>query len=122
MHGSLTNRLLENSVGETPVIGMGATITHWSDRTPATVVEVKVFKSGARKGMPREIVVQYDHWKVVSGSTDDGSAKYEYERDANGHTEIYVVNNSGRWVKKGLAGKGNGLVVGERDRYWDPHS
>lgn len=120
MHGSLVNRLSEGPTRTVPVVGMGATITHWSDRDPVTVVAVREFKSGARKGQPREIDVQHDTWKVVSGSAGDGSAKYEYERDTNGAIATYIVNLKGKWVLKGQGGAGSGLILGSRDKYFDP--
>ena len=121
MHGSLVNRITEGPTSKVPVVGMGVTITYWSDRDPATVIEVKNFKSGTRKGQPREITIQHDDWKVVSGSEGDGSAKYEYSRNAEAATAVYVVNAKGRWVRKGQGGKGSGLILGSRNRYYDPH-
>lgn len=121
MQGSLVNRLSEGPTKKVPEVGMGATVTHWSDRDPVTVVAVREFKSGARKGQPREIDVQHDTWKVVSGSAGDGSAKYEYGRDTEGAVATYTVNLKGRWVLKGQGGKGSGLILGSRDKYFDPH-
>lgn len=121
MSGSLVNRLMEGPSATVPEVGMGATITHWSDRDPATVVAVRNFKSGARKGQPREIDLQYDDYEVISGSTQDGSAKYAYTPNTSGPVVTYVINNKGRWVRKGQGARGSGLVLGSRSRYYDPH-
>lgn len=122
MHGSLVNRLMEGPTAKVPEIGMGVTITHWSDREPGTIVEVTNFKSGARAGQPKEFVVQYDAWKVVSGSAGDGSAKYEYERDPEGRTVTFAFNvKRQRWVEAKTDGKGSGVILGRREKYYDPH-
>lgn len=121
MHGSLVNRMTEGPTRKIPEVGMGVTITHWSDRDPATVIKVENFKSGARKGQPRQITIQHDDWKVISGSEGDGSAQYEYSRNTEAGTAVYVVNLKGRWVRKGQGGRGSGLILDHRDRYYDPH-
>jgi hypothetical protein len=121
MQGSLVNRLMEGPTKKVPEVGMGVTITHWSDRDPGTIVAVRNFKSGTRKGQPREIDIQHDDWKVISGSEGDGSAKYEYTPNTSGPVITYVVNLKGRWVRKGQGGKGSGLILDSRNRYCDPH-
>lgn len=121
MHGSVVNRLSEGPTKKVPEVGMGATVTHWSDRDPATIVAVRNFKSGARKGLPREIDIQPDDYVVVSGSEGDGSASYEYSRNESAPVITYVVNQRGRWVRKGQGGRGSGLIMDHRDRYYDPH-
>jgi hypothetical protein len=104
-----------------PEIGQGATTLGYSDRHAASVVEV--LKGGEL------IAVQRDHAKVVKGSAHDGSAEYEYEpnpdgpiywfrRGKDGRWEhVYKNPESGRWKKSG----GNGLILGMRREYYDPH-
>lgn len=125
MNGSLVNHMLSGPSVKVPEVGMGATVLMYTDREPVTVIDVQLFKSGPRKGQPREIVVQYDHWKVVRGSGHDGSAIYEYARDPKGRKASYVLSRSGRkagcWVDKGSAGKGWTLLLGHRERYQNPH-
>lgn len=123
---SLVNHLFSRStIGQPmPTIGMGATILGWTDRAPATIV--KVFT----KGVYLYIEVQYDDYKIVSGSTQDGSAAYEYTPNTNAGTQVYRAkfsggeignwsstfkNDNGRWV----SGEG-GLMIGSRSRYYDP--
>lgn len=117
MRGSLVNRLLESHEAEAePEVGFPATITHYSDRSPATVAKVVRAKTGQRAGKVREIHVREDAWKVISGSTYDGSAQYEYTEDPDAPITVY------RHTKKGWrSAAGDGLTLGVRERYHDPH-
>lgn len=119
--GTPVNRMMSGSTKTVPVVGMGATVTFWSDRAPATVVAVRVFASGERKGQPREIDIQLDDWTVTSGSENNGSAVYEYSRNESAPVVTYSVNRRGRWLQKGLSGRGGGLALGVRQRHYDPH-
>ena len=103
-----------------PTVGMGATFLYFSDREPGTVVEVKRFQSGARKGQVRRVAVQYDNWKIVSG---DGSfrANYpeiEYTPNPNSPIVWCQQNARGQWV---VVGKGGKVQIGHREYYCDPH-
>lgn len=105
-----------------PEIGMGATMGFGSDRHAATVIEVRPFKSGARKGEARAVIVQQDTATVVSGSTQDGSASYEYSPDLNGRIREYTIRPNGKWVAKGESLRfGSRLGLGHRSEYYDPH-
>ena len=106
-----------------PEVGMGATICHWSDRSAGTIIAVEKDKQGRWL-----LQVQGDHYKVVSGSVHNGSAVYEYSPNPEGGISRYRFENerwcelrfnpeSGRWNK---AKSGNGLIIGRRDRYYDP--
>jgi hypothetical protein len=111
-YGSVQNAMLGNhAVSSTPTVGMDATIVHYSDRTPARVVEVS--PSGKRVK-----VVDLD-WRVVSGSMQDGSAVYEYSEPANAHAFTYTLRKSGRWVMAG-ADSFPVLVIGHASKYEDP--
>lgn len=94
--------------------GHPATVCMWTDRDPATVVEVLRFKSGARKGQVRGLVVTMDHWVVVKGSEHDGSAEYAYTSRPEGPRVTFLL------TKRGLVGKGDRLSIGSRRRYYDP--
>lgn len=74
------------------------------------------------------MVVQDDDAKVVSGSGQDGSAKYEFTPDPAGRRHTFRREESGMWseVVKGETGRwrktgGYGLRIGARDKYRDPH-
>lgn len=94
-----------------PVVGMGVTETLGSDRYPYTVVQVI---------SAREIVVQRDAWKRISGTGE--SVLYELTPNPNGELVTLTMRSNGRWVRKGESMKrGNPWHVGRRDRYNDPH-
>lgn len=108
--------------GVVPEVGMGATVMFFSDREAGTIIDVKPYKGGPNKGQPKEIVFQYDHWKVVSGSAGDGSAVYEYERNPNGRTETFTFSKKRqRWVEAKTGGRGVWLALGVRSQHYDPH-
>lgn len=115
MEGSFVNNLMSSS--GIPKVGGGATFLHWSDRDPGTVVEVAEFKSGSNKGRPRKVCVQYDNWRIVSGSAHDGSAEYEYTRDPEGAC-VWFTWTGKRWKSEGSS---TSVSFGDRSRYQDPH-
>lgn len=121
---SLVNHLQSRAViGQPePTVGMGATLLSWTDRDAATIVEV--FKVGKLT----YITVQGDSAKVVSGSGQNGSAKYEFTADPDGIKNTFRREESGKWteVRKNPATQrwiktgGYGLRIGARDKYRDP--
>lgn len=123
--GSVINHLFSRAVvGQPePEVGMAATRLGWSDRYAATIVEV------FQHGKHTFVAVQHDIAKVVAGSTQDGSAKYEYSRNPSAHKHIYRRENDGVWTpvfkdedtKRWRKTCGAGLRIGEREEYRDPH-
>ena len=92
-----------------PEVGDGATICVGSDRYPATIVEIK--KNG-------RVVIQEDNYKLISGTEQDGSAKYEYTSNPDG--DKYTCYNGKRgWCVWG--NKYKCIALGNRRRYNDPH-
>lgn len=114
-HGSVVNRIMESG-GPVPEVGMGATFCHWSDRSPGTVSEVTMFKSGPNAGTPRLVKVRADHVELISGSEQDGSAKYKITPNPES-PEIEVKRTKRGWKTSG----GTGVSFGHRDNYHDPH-
>jgi hypothetical protein len=117
--GSPVNALMAGKASGEIAAGTPATIIHWSDRKPSTVISVD------EKGI---ISVQEDTYEVISGSTHDGSAEYEYTRNPNGTIHYYKKDKSGRFIKveKGESNRwkkiGSGYVFfGLRERYYDPN-
>jgi hypothetical protein len=107
---SLINHVMIESSQPTPEIGMPATICDWTDRTPATVIEVRRFKSGARKGEPCAVVVQEDSYRRTDKLGMSDCQTYEYERNPSGCTREFKVGRDGRY---------KGLTLGHRERYYD---
>lgn len=124
--GSLVNHIMANrSVREIEVGKTGATLLSWTDRSPATVMEV------FEKGAYTYYGIVADEFEVVEGNMFDGSAKYEYKTNPDGYKQYFraktdgssgfqkVMKNeeTGRWNKVG----DGGLSIGERSKYYDPH-
>lgn len=97
-----------------PEIGMGATIAIGTDRYPATVVHVSLFKTGLRQGQVRQVTVQQDTATVSGGTWPN--LEYEYNPDPNGRVFVYTVDNRGKLFSHGAR-----LLLGYRRRYNDPH-
>lgn len=123
--GSLMNHLhSRGTIGQpTPTVGMGATILGWTDRYPATITAVETY------GKATIITIQEDHAMVVAGSTQDGSAEYEYRPNSIGSQSkwrsigpdgawqsVYFNEETKRWKRTGE----RGLRIGEREAYRDP--
>ena len=133
MEGSVVNRLMENGTTE-PEVGMGCTFFSWSDRSCGTVVEIIPFKSGPKKGKARIAMVRPDDVEIVSGSQQDGSARYKVTPRTEGPTIAVVrmpdrkrTNKEtgeetvipGRWRSGGA--NGDKVSFGFREYYYDPH-
>lgn len=124
---SLVNHLYSRMTegAPAPVVGMGATILLWTDRTSATVTKVTELAS---KMWAYEIEVVEDITTVVSGSTHDGSAVFAIAPNADGYPNLYRMNRkTNAWVLGYInneTGKFNkttgGLILGKRDHYVDP--
>lgn len=104
-----------------PTIGMGATILGWTDRNPATVVNV------FRTGKSLYVVTQDDSYRRIDENGMSESQEYEYTPNPNGGKRTFrraddgqwhavaLNDDTGRYVKTG----GNGLRIGEREKYHD---
>lgn len=133
MEGSLVNRLMENGRTE-PEVGMGCTFFSWSDRSSGTVVEVIPFKSGPKAGKARIAMVRPDNVEVISGSEQDGSARYKITPAEDGQAVLVKrmpdrkhkdpktgeeIVSPGGWRAGGA--HGTKVSFGFRDHYHDPH-
>lgn len=83
----------QNSTVTKPEVGMGATIQHWSDRSPATVI--KVSPTG------KKIVLQED--KAIRSDKNGMSENqtYFYQTDANGTLYTATLRDDGTYRLKG---------------------
>lgn len=116
-YGSLINSLYANSEStQEPQVGDGVTYLHWSDRSPGTITGITRFKTGARKGEVKGIIVQGDEWERVSGSAHDGSLEVKFLVNLRKGGAEFKLNKKGRFERNGTA-----LALGGRDYYYDPH-
>jgi hypothetical protein len=122
---SLYNRMTKGA--PKPAVGMGCTMTGWTDRYPGTVVKVTEF--GGSKRWAYEIEVMADNYRVVKGWAHDGSAEYAYSPDPTGCPYLFAFDRKAeKWVEafrnpatgKLNTRKGKGLILGFRERYCDP--
>lgn len=112
--GSLTNLIKAQSTkGQpTPVVGMGVTLLHWTDRSPATIIEV-----GAGG---KSIEVQEDDYKRVDDEGMSECQEYVYYSCLTNPVSTYTLRKNGRWVRKGEPMKqGGALRIGDREKYHD---
>jgi len=89
-----------------PVVGMGATVYHWSDQTAATVVEVS--PSGHR------IRLRADRRRPT------GNGGFLYVEDPDGREYVATRRRDGVYRLKGARGAGR-VVLGLREHHTDPH-
>jgi hypothetical protein len=100
-----------------PELGMGVTFLSPGDRTPGTIVEIVLFKSGPGAGQARLLRVRHDDWEIISGNGGDGSAKYKITPA----TEGPLVEITRRTADSPWKCHGRPVAVGRRDVYQDPH-
>ena len=116
VHNDIYNRM---TIGAPePEVGMGATITHWTDRDAGTVI-----------GWDGDIIaIQEDEAKRTDGYGMSDVQSYEYSADPNGRVWYFRRDKSNAWrfvtrnEKTGrwnIAKSGPGLVLGFRRKYYD---
>lgn len=100
------NQTAEVEVGTPATIGIG------SDSYPATIVSFLLFKSGAKAGQVRSILVQWDNHTFNQETRED-----EYSRNPDGKIMVFTQNKHHRWH----CNNSYGLGIGRRRYYQDPH-
>lgn len=124
MYGSVTNRIMERAtVGQPePTVGMGATLTSYTDRHAATIVSVETVGGRCR------ITVREDKANRTDKNGMSESQTYLYETDPNGAVHNFLRETNGRWTlvtfndrtkRWNKADGGYGLRIGARDHYHD---
>lgn len=104
--GSMMNAIGMNTASKAPEIGDGVTILHWTDRTAATVVWVS--KTG------KTVHIQEDNAKRTDSNGMSECQTYEFTRN----TDAVVMH--ARLTPKGWKiVKGNRILIGRRDAYYD---
>jgi len=89
-------------------VGDGATILHYSDRTPATVVSIS--KSG------KKIEIQEDNaFPLHKGMTE--SQNWKIERNEKGRIHKASLRKDGQWRISDYCA--NDVLIGKRMKYYD---
>jgi hypothetical protein len=91
-----------------PEVGMGVTICHWSDRTPATIISIT--SSGAIISLQEDSATRTDS----NGMSD--SQEYMYQSDPNGAVYKATLRKDGTYRLKG--GKQQ-IILGSRRKFHD---
>jgi len=108
LYGSITNRLEEGCNKQDIKVGDGATLMYWSDREPATIIEIN--KSG------KTIKIQRDKATRVDDNGMSEVQEYEFERDHDGIIYTVSKRKNGLWKIRGTE---TVVRVGVRDKYYD---
>lgn len=98
----------KSTTSNLPEIGMGATIIYYSDREPATVIQVT--HNGKR------IVLQEDFAKRTDNNGMSESQDYEYSTNPNGTIHIATKRKNGEYR---LVGEKTLVHLGARRKYYD---
>jgi len=111
MHtNSLISNIMLGSANPEPEIGMGATVCWYTDRTACTIVDIKRFKTGKRKGQISAVLVQRDKAIRTDNNGMSDAQTYRYERCPDARISEFKVKKDGSF--------GN-LSIGHRSHYHD---
>lgn len=111
--------LMEHKAYNHLPIGSGGYVCCWTDRHAVTLMKVV---------SDRVVQVQTAIANVISGSTQDGSAEYQFAPNPNGQIMVFTKRRSrknfphGLWVLEGESvNGGTRLNLGGYSEYYDPH-
>lgn len=123
--GSVINHLVSRqTIGQPdPVVGMGVTFLHWTDRSAGTIFRVWT------RGAYRYIECRDDEAKRIDKNGMSECQEYEFKTCVKGSRRYFRqkvadpsapwigcrMNEDGRWVQS----KSRGLRIGSRDKYHD---
>jgi len=114
--GSLVNHVLSASKGLAPIAGEAATVLHWSDRSPATVVAYDAQKQIVTLRGDKATCTDFEQQTYTYEPSETGPT-YHFRREKNGSwVQVFLNRTTGRWIKS----KGAGLIIGRREKYRDP--
>jgi hypothetical protein len=114
--GSLINHVLSSTNSPAPIVGEAATVLHWSDRSPATVVAYDAAKQIVTLREDNATCTNFEMQDYTYEASETG-ATYEFKREKNGSwVQVFFNRTTGRWIKS----KGPGLIIGRREKYRDP--
>lgn len=103
--GNITNRIMEMNATSEITVGMGATITMFSDRHACTVIAFT----------HNTVNVQMDHATRIDKNGISDCQKYEYSANSNGVVATFKKSKKGVYKSIGYSG----LVLGTRQHYHD---
>lgn len=101
-----TNQTVSSTI--MPVIGMGATIYYWSDKTAATIIQIT--QNGKR------IVLQEDRATRMDKNGVSEIQTYSYQEDPQGKIFIATLRKDGTYR---VTKTSQGVSLGQRYKYHD---
>ena len=113
--GSLFNMLMDGSEPLEPMVGMGATVLYWTDRSAATIMKVSENK--------KHIWISHDKATRTdkNGMSDNQEYTYEIINADKPETWVeYTLRKDGKYHMKGNRMRGSlSLLIGVRREYYD---
>lgn len=107
--GSLINKLMDESGDAAkPEVGMGCTLTGWTDRHAATIIQVS--PTGHKIWVQRDKATRTDS----NGMSD--AQTWEFEPDPTGAVGVYSRRSDGSYRQVGGQSR---CLVGVRSEYFD---
>jgi hypothetical protein len=103
----------------TPELTMGATILHWTDRSPATIVLIEPTSNGTVIGLADDSYRfdrERDEFDITPCALSCAPSRFFRALPAGGWECVTRGKRPGTWKKCG----GPGLILGRRERYYDP--
>jgi hypothetical protein len=91
-----------------PYVGMGATVNHWSDRYPATIIQIT--HNGKR------LVLQEDKYTRTDQNGMSECQEYSYEKNEQGDIHFATQRKDGTFR---IVGSKTIVSLGVRSRYYD---
>jgi hypothetical protein len=117
--GSLVNHAMSRAKAALPDIGDGATLLSYTDRAPATVIDIFT------RGKYQYVVVQCDHYTRTDPKIESDTQSYEYAPNTDGSTSTFRLVGD-KWQAVYLCGisqrfkkSDGGLLLGHREKYHD---
>lgn len=119
---SMTNHILSRAViGQPePVVGMGCTVLCWTDREPATVIEIGTFRKLLTVTVREDKATRTDNRGMCE------EQEWSFTPNERGRVMRFARMPNGSWRELGTSDKGNtvfadghGLRMGERSKYYD---
>lgn len=93
---------------EMPKVGDGATIYHYSDRSPATII--RVTSSG------KTVFLQEDNYKRADNKGMSESQAYLYTQNRKGRKYACTLRADGKYR---VSKSNERVIIGVRERYYD---
>lgn len=99
-----------------PTVGLGVTLLHWTDRSPATIVawDGKILTVQADNATRTDKNGMSESQDYTYTPNPAGALSY-FKKDRKGAWREIVKNENGRWVFL----DGDGLFIGDREKYRD---